>query len=59
MKIAILTQPLHINYGGILQAFAVQKILKDMGHEVITLDIPWKDAESKISLYVRIRLFIA
>lgn len=59
MKIAILTQPLHINYGGILQAFAVQKILKDMGHEVITLDIPWKDAESKISLYVRIKLFIA
>lgn len=59
MKIAILTQPLHINYGGILQAFAVQKILKDMGHEVITLDIPCKDAESKISLYVRIKLFIA
>ena len=38
MKIAILTQPLRFNYGGILQNFALQTILKRMGHEVITLD---------------------
>ncbi|WP_035673937.1 polysaccharide pyruvyl transferase family protein [Flavobacterium sp. 83] len=38
MKIAILTQPLAHNYGGILQAYALQKILKDLGHEVITID---------------------
>jgi polysaccharide pyruvyl transferase WcaK-like protein len=39
MKIGILTQPLHNNYGGLLQAYALQKILKDMGHEPVTLDI--------------------
>ncbi len=33
MKIGILTQPIHINYGGTLQAYALQKTLKDMGHE--------------------------
>ena len=38
MKIAILTQPLHTNYGGNLQNFALQKVLKDMGHEPITID---------------------
>src|SRR5665647_1438722 len=34
MKIGILTQPLTTNYGGILQAFALQTILKRMGHNV-------------------------
>ncbi|XAG79804.1 polysaccharide pyruvyl transferase family protein [bacterium 19NY03SH02] len=38
MKIAILTQPLHNNYGGLLQAFALQKHLKNQGHEVLTVD---------------------
>lgn len=38
MKIGILTQPLQSNYGGILQNFALQKVLKEMGHEVWTLD---------------------
>lgn len=33
MKIGILTQPIHINYGGTLQAYALQKVLRDMGHE--------------------------
>lgn len=36
MKIAILTQPLHSNYGGILQAYALQTVLKHEGHDVIT-----------------------
>jgi hypothetical protein len=34
MKIGILTMPLHSNYGGLLQAYALQKVLKQMGHEV-------------------------
>lgn len=38
MKIGILTQPLHNNYGGILQNYALQQVLKRMGHESITLD---------------------
>lgn len=38
MKIGILTHPLETNYGGILQAFALQKVLRDMGHDVLTID---------------------
>ena len=38
MKIAILTQPLHSNYGGILQAYALQTVLKHGGHDVITVN---------------------
>ena len=37
MKIAILTLPLHINYGGILQAYALQTVLQLMGHDVYVL----------------------
>lgn len=37
MKIGILTLPLHTNYGGILQAYALQTILERMGHEAIVL----------------------
>ena len=36
MKILILRQPLHTNYGGLLQAYALQQILKGMGHDVVT-----------------------
>lgn len=38
MKIGILTLPLETNYGGILQAFALQHTLHKMGHDVITID---------------------
>lgn len=37
MKIAILTQPLSSNYGGILQCYALQTILTRLGHSVIVL----------------------
>lgn len=40
MKIAILTLPLHTNYGGILQAYALQTVLERMGHEVKVLSPP-------------------
>lgn len=38
MKIAILTQPLKVNYGGILQNYALQAVLKKMGHDVKTIN---------------------
>lgn len=38
MKIGILTQPLYSNYGGLLQAWALQKTLVEMGHEVIIIN---------------------
>ena len=38
MKIAILTQPLQSNYGGILQCYALQTVLEGMGHSVTVLN---------------------
>ena len=35
MKIGIVTLPFHINYGGILQAYALSKVLQKEGHEVM------------------------
>lgn len=40
MKIGILTLPLHTNYGGILQAWALQTVLERMGHEVKVINYP-------------------
>lgn len=40
MKIAILTQPLKFNYGGILQCYALQTVLERMGHNVKVLSKP-------------------
>ncbi len=39
MKTAIITLPLHTNYGGILQAFALKTVLEGLGHEVTLLDL--------------------
>ena len=38
MRIAIVTLPLHTNYGGLLQAYALKHCLEGMGHEVTVLD---------------------
>lgn len=38
MKIGILTLPLHTNYGGILQAYALQTVLERMGHEACLIE---------------------
>lgn len=38
MKVAIITQPLINNYGGLLQNYALQETLKRLGHEPITVD---------------------
>ena len=38
MRIGIVTQPLNGNFGGIMQNYALQTILKDLGHTPITLD---------------------
>ena len=40
MRIAILTLPLHANYGGILQCYALQTVLERMGHKVEVLITP-------------------
>lgn len=41
MRIGILTLPLHTNYGGILQTYALQTVLERMGHEVKVIRTPF------------------
>ena len=38
MRIGIVTQPLTANYGCLLQNYALQRVLREMGHEPVTLD---------------------
>ena len=38
MRLAIISLPLHVNYGGILQSYALKKELENMGHEVSVID---------------------
>lgn len=52
MKIAILTLPLHINYGGILQAFALQTILRRMGYKTEILNNSYNPSLFRIVLSV-------
>lgn len=58
MKIGILTLPLHANYGGILQAYALQTVLERMGHEPVHFNksqkIPLIRARLLISIPARI-----
>ena len=51
MKIGIITLPLHNNYGGILQAYALQKVLQNMGHDATVID---KSRIIKLSLVRRV-----
>lgn len=39
MKIGILTLPLNTNYGGILQAYALQTVLERLGHEAYLIEM--------------------
>lgn len=39
MKIGILTLPLNVNYGGILQAYALQTFLRNNGHEAEHIEL--------------------
>lgn len=60
MKIAILTLPLGHNYGGILQAFALQNVLEKMGHSVLIIN---RRSRTKNNLFFKVlsvikRLFL-
>ena len=41
MKIGIITQPLQTNYGGLLQNYALQEVLRRLGHTPITINQYW------------------
>ena len=60
MKIGILTQPLHNNYGGLLQNYALQQVLKGLGHEVETVDwFPEKAGALKVWLWQKKELLLS
>ena len=57
MKVGIITLQLHNNFGGILQAYSLQQVLKKIGHNAILIDKsryislgPWY---KKYSIYVK------
>lgn len=50
MKIGIITLPLHTNYGGILQAYALQVVLERLGHKSEYIECKRK---TKIPLPIR------
>jgi exopolysaccharide biosynthesis predicted pyruvyltransferase EpsI len=41
MRIAIITHPAYTNFGGILQAYALQIVLQRMGHQVSKIELPY------------------
>ena len=49
MRIGILTLPLNANYGGLLQAYALQTVLERMGNEVVVFNRPLE--LDKVSLW--------
>lgn len=51
-KIAILTQPLYSNYGGILQCYALQTVLERMGCEVTVLNRRWVAPKLTFLLFI-------
>lgn len=58
MKIGIFTQPLHTNFGGILQAYALQTVLERMGNKVYVIylsreEIPHFSWRKKILCYTK------
>lgn len=54
MKIGILTFHSEINYGSVLQAYAMQRALESMGHEPVVID-KYEDADNRrlLGLFVR------
>ena len=58
MKISILTLPLHANYGGIIQAYALQTTLERMGHEVSVISRPLRLHPGKLACIKYVKRFI-
>lgn len=54
MRVALLTLPLHTNFGGILQCYALQTVLERMGHEVSVLNTDFENINGR----TRIEIFI-
>ena len=49
MRVNIITQPLFCNYGGILQNYALQEVLRRLGHDPLTINVPVKGIRKSAS----------
>lgn len=59
MKVGILTHPLRTNYGGLLQAYALQIVLKRLGHDVTIINRCYPKAQGSLfSKVLRIKNII-
>lgn len=56
MKIGIMTHYLHYGYGGVIQNYALQTVLKSLGHEVVTLRCAYN---KKVGVIQRIRALLS
>lgn len=59
MKIGIVAQPLYNNYGGLLQNFALQQVLKRLGHEPKTIDFVGRTSFTRYLLSICKQLLIS
>lgn len=59
MRIGIVTQPLYNNYGGLLQNYALQQVLKRLGYEVKTIDFVGRTSFTRYLLSICKQLLIA
>ena len=50
MRVGIVTLPFHFNYGGILQAFALQKAIQNLGFEPIIIEQPSNNIKQVLKL---------
>lgn len=46
MKVGILTMQYRKNYGGVLQAYALMKVIESMGHDVEQIDFRYKPSDN-------------
>lgn len=52
MRVAVITFPLINNYGGIIQAFAMMRLLKDLGHEPTLVNFQSESKFKSISKFL-------
>lgn len=52
MRVAVITFPLINNYGGIIQAFAMMRLLEDLGHEPVLVNFQSESKLKSISKYI-------
>lgn len=56
-NVAIITMHIHSNYGGCLQAYALQKTIKDLGYNCVTFNYKCDNMLPFINKYINTRLF--